>query len=299
MGIDIRHISTATSEIVDYIDKKRKGLIKELKTRWFKINRNMPIEWHCLYTIAGISGSGKSSFANELETSLFDFNPKEDFAVLSFNYEMMSSRQVGRKLSFKTNKTVTELYSKNEEYLKDEDFEEIKRHAETIKKYNIFYVDTALTVEDMRETIVNAVQKLKKGLVVFIDHARLVRKNGSSEQEMLSDLIAMCMDLKKKYKITFIVLSQLNREIEKAERVQNPQGHYPLRSDLFGSDAIFQGSDYVAVVHRPELLGIQVYGQDKLPVQDMVYIHLIKARDGEPRIMRFKNVLKYNRLDEI
>ncbi len=120
---EIKHISKATDEIISYIDKKRKGEIRELRTRWAKINKNMPIEWNSLYTIAGISGSGKSSFANELETSLFDYNRDEDFAVLSFNYEMLSSRQVGRKLSFKTSKTVSELYSKDSQNLNDEAFD--------------------------------------------------------------------------------------------------------------------------------------------------------------------------------
>lgn len=52
----VKHISKSVQEILEYIDKKRKGEIKELRTRWKKVDRNMPIEWHSLYTIAGISG---------------------------------------------------------------------------------------------------------------------------------------------------------------------------------------------------------------------------------------------------
>jgi len=164
---EIKHISKATNEILEYIDKKRKGEIKELRTRWSKINKNMPIEWHCLYTIAGISGSGKSSFANELETSLFDFNRDEDFAVLSFNYEMLSSRQVGRKLSFKTNKTVSELYSKDSNYLSDEDFEAVKTHASRIQNYEIYYKESPCTVDEMHSIILKAYETIGKPLIVF------------------------------------------------------------------------------------------------------------------------------------
>ena len=35
--------------------------------------------------------------------------------------------------------------------------------------------------------------------------------------------------------------------------------HFPLRSDLAASDAIFQASDYVIALSRPELLNIQSY----------------------------------------
>ena len=46
------------------------------------------IEPNTIYSIGGISGSGKSSFVNSLETDLFDLNKDIDFVVLSFNYEI-------------------------------------------------------------------------------------------------------------------------------------------------------------------------------------------------------------------
>lgn len=295
---NLKTIAEAADEIIKYIDDKRSGKIKDLKTRWKKLNKSLPIEWHTLYTIAGISGSGKSSFANELETSLFDNNPDEDFAVLSFNYEMMSSRQVGRKISFFTQRTISELYSKNENILDDTAFKYAKEAAEHVKRYDITYVDTPYSVAEMRSIIVNYIEKIKKPLMIFIDHSRLVKRSGKSEAEMLTELTDMCIELKKKYKCSFFVLSQLNREIEKPERTQNPQGHFPQRGDLFGSDSVYQGSDYVIIIHRPELLGIPAYGMTREPTKDAVFIHILKNRDGDTKVLRFINVLKYNRLDE-
>jgi len=295
----VKHISEAADEIIEYIKGKRDGTIRELKTRWDKINKNAPVEWNSLYIIAGVSGSGKSSFANELETSLFDFNPQEDFCVLSFNYEMTAARQVGRKLSFKTLQTVSELYSKNDNTLSEDGYNRAIAAANSVKKYNIYYQDQPATVAEMRDLIVQMYKKVNKPMVIFIDHARLVKKSGKNEQEMMIELTQMCIELKKELKITIFILSQLNREIEKAERIQNPQGHFPMRSDLFASDALYQGADVVMVIHRPELFSIQRYGIEALPVEDMVYIHVLKNRDGEPKILSFKNVLKFNRLDEL
>ncbi len=95
-----RHIKGPTQEIVNYINERRQGGTKSLKTRWKKFNDQCMggIEPNAIYTVAGISGSGKSSFVNSLETDLFDLNPDEDFVVLSFNFEMLASKQVGRKL---------------------------------------------------------------------------------------------------------------------------------------------------------------------------------------------------------
>ena len=85
-----KHISKATDEIVAYIDDRRRGIVNSLKTKWAKFNKLCMggIEPNTIYTIAGISGSGKSSFANSLENDLFDLNRRKDFIVLSFNFEI-------------------------------------------------------------------------------------------------------------------------------------------------------------------------------------------------------------------
>ena len=108
-----RHIEEPTKEILQYMDQRRKGTISSLKTRWKKFNDQCMggIEPNTIYTIAGISGSGKSSFINSLETDLFDLNNKDEFIVLNFNFEMLSSKQIGRKLSYRLHKTTQELYS--------------------------------------------------------------------------------------------------------------------------------------------------------------------------------------------
>ena len=60
--LPVKHISEATTEIVEYITHRRSGIVKSLKTRWSKFNRQCMggIEPNTIYTIAGISGSGKN-----------------------------------------------------------------------------------------------------------------------------------------------------------------------------------------------------------------------------------------------
>ena len=95
------HISKSADTIVNYIDKRRKNEIRSLATPWRKFNEICMggIEWNTITTIAGMSGSGKTAIQGQLETGLKHLNPKEDFAILSFGFEMLSSRMVGRKLS--------------------------------------------------------------------------------------------------------------------------------------------------------------------------------------------------------
>jgi replicative DNA helicase len=304
---ELKHISKAAEEIVTYIDNRRKGIVTSLRTKWTKFNNACMggIEPNVIMTIAGISGSGKSSFANSLETDLVDLNRDQDIIVLSFNYEMLSSKQVGRKLSSKLAKTTSELYSANydSEPISDDFFDKIKEEAERIKHYPIYYIDCPGTVDEIRDIIKKFQLSPKtkdKWLIVLLDHTLLTRGKGSeSERETLSNLQKLFMEVKKNGRTTIIQLSQMNRDIESSERILNPNMHFPMRRDLFGSDALFQASDYVIVLHRPELLGIKSYSPNNWPVQNKIYMHFLKVREGEPKILRFINNLKFNRIDEI
>jgi replicative DNA helicase len=299
-----KNISNSADEIVYYIDGRRTTRIRSLKTKWDKFNRLCMggIEPNVIYTVCGISGSGKSSFVNSLEVDIYEENKNIDFVILNFSFEMTSSRQVGRKLSYKLGKTTSELYSGSGEYLNEEDFKEVKKYSEEIKKHPIYYVDIPGNVQQIRNTIIHFMKNegKNKWVIIILDHTLLTKgKTGESERETLAKLQYMFMELKKYGKNTIIQLSQLNRDIESVDRIANHSMHYPMRKDLFGGDSIFQTSDYVLVIHRPETLGIESYGLHHLPTEDMVYLHFLKNREGKLGILTFKNDLKYNKLIEV
>ena len=241
-SMEYTHIRQASDEALDYIERRRQGLEKSLETRWDKFNKvtMSGLDWNTIVTIGGMSGSGKSAIANELETSLFDRNPNENFVM--------------------------------------------KFHTEQIKKHG----------DDF-------------GVVIFLDHTLLTKgRQRESERELLSRLYKMFMFVKKKIKCIFVALSQLNREIESADRLSNPMLHYPMKKDIFGSDAVFHGSDYVMISHKPYMLNMQTYGPNNLPIvnplnskQAMIYWHLIKNRDGESGVvLSMTDNLQYSRVDE-
>lgn len=299
--LPFKSISEVADESLEYIRKRKDKTIVPLKTRWNKFNKVCcgGIEPNMIITIAGGSGSGKSAFANTLETDLIDLNPDQEIVILSFSYEMLSYRQVGRKLSNKLRKTTAELYS-SDQSLSNTEFNKIEEVADKIKKYPIYYIDTPSTVENMEKTIDYFHENIAKGkwLIVILDHALLVEGQGESERGTIVDLQKMFIRKKKLSNTSIIQISQMNRNIEQLDRINNPSMHYPMRSDLAASDAIFQASDYVTALSRPELLNITAYGIDRLPVKDKVYLHFLKVRDGEPFILEFENELKYGNLVE-
>lgn len=301
--LSFRHISTATNEAVEYIRKRKNHEIQSLRTRWNKFNKSCMggIEPNTIYTIVGISGSGKSSFVNTLETDLIDLNSNQDVIVLNFSFEMLSSRQVGRKISSKLRQTTAELYSANNE-LTDDLLDRVEQTSQQIKSYPIYYVDIPGTVEDIASTI-NYFYETKakdKKFVIILDHTLLVEgQNRESALQVISELQKLFIKVKKLPNTTIIQLSQMNRNIENPERINNPSMHYPMRSDISSADTIFHASDYVICIHRPELLNIQQYGPNRLLVKNKVYLHILKNRDaGECTILEFDNDLKYNNLIE-
>ena len=299
----IRPISVVAQEAVNYIAGRREHNITSLKTRWTKFNKQCMggIEPNTVYTIAGISGSGKSSMANLIQTDIIDLNPNEDIIVLTFSLEMVGFRQVGRTLSNKLRRTTSTLYS-SETDLDESTFKDVINVSNQLKKYPIYFVDNPSTPTQVNNIIRWFYDKYVKGtnkhFVIIYDHALLTKQEGSTI-ETISELERVFIQAKKLPLTSVIQLAQMNRNIEQPERINNPLSHYPMRSDLSSSDSIFQASDYVIVIHRPEILNIQEYGPNHLPVNNKVYLHMLKNRDaGKPCILEFENDLMYNNLIE-
>ena len=299
----VRPMSKVAQEAIDYIAGRRDHTIVSLKTRWNKFNKQCMggIEPNTVMTIAGISGSGKSSVANSIQTDIIDLNPNEDIIILTFSLEMVGFRQVGRTLSSKLRKTTSTLYS-SETSLDDDTFRKVINVSNQLKEYPIYFVDSPTTPMQVQEIIDNFYNKYVKGtkkhFIIIYDHALLTKQIGSVI-DTISELERVFIQAKK-YPLTSIIqLTQMNRNIENSERINNPLAQYPMRSDLSSADAVFQGSDYVLVIHRPEILGIEQYGPNHLPTTNKVYMHILKNRDaGKPCILEFENDLMYNNLIE-
>lgn len=256
-----------------------------------------------------MSGSGKSITLEELKRDLIDCNKEECFEILSFEFEMLAIDQIARNLSGKINKSVMEIYSANKEYLPDSSYEEVVRKASSIRNYPIYYVDNLGTVPEIKSTILEFIHErdlknLKKGLIITIDHLLLTKGlTGQKEKDIVDSLMHMCVELKKRLsaeglRVMFILLSQLNREIETQERVMNPLFHYPTKNDIFAASSVYYSSDVVLILHKPAIIeGIgQFYGPPRqnypkgLPVfteekKALIYWHIIKSRFGLNQIL--------------
>ena len=307
----IRPMGSAASRAIGYIRDRHAGKITSLKTDLKKLNESLldGIEWNRILTIGAMSGSGKSVLCEQIKQSALR-ESNIPFECLSFEFEMPAQDQMIRAFSSRLNMSVQEMLL-NKELSKEKWFyEELNKITNEISSKPFFYNEEIGTPEEIVTACKEFAEKrqLKEkglGFLVTIDHVLLTKnKEGEDERRIIASLVRSLIDLKKYFvaegiPVIFIMLSQLNRNIETPERVLNPDLHFPTRNDLFGSSDIFMGSDYVLIIHRPVILKLREYGPNSWPVVDeatgrsILYMHLIKQRFGDPVIFKclddFKN----------
>ena len=300
--VKIKSIDEAVDEAIESLKEENKA--HYYKTGIEKLDRALGggVEQNLLVTIGGISGSGKSAIANIIETNIAE--NYENVVVLNFSFEMTAKSQVFRKLSSKmlcnTSQLREQLAHSQNALGNVSDARITVSPIEEIRNKQVFYVEEAINVKQLCDIVSEFQRKCfeeKKWLVVFVDHALLIDGKSSDERTNVADLEKALIRLKKVGRTTIFQLMQLNRNIESAERRSNRLLHYPTRSDLSTADAVYQASDQVWVIHRPELLNIKSYGPHEIDSEKKVFLHIIKFREGEQKILMFENHLDINRME--
>jgi hypothetical protein len=112
----------------------------------------------------------------------------------------------------------------------------------------------------------------------------LIKKRLDEKEKIatLYNTTEMLMKLKNKIPIIVIMITQLNRSIDEASRkTAGTIANYPTSGDIFGGDALMQGSDLVIALSRPAKADVKVYGPYAYQVEDEdVFMHLLKIRNG-------------------
>lgn len=299
-------------ESLMYMKGRQEGTIKSLLTPWEKFNDagTAGIEWNTITIIAARPAGGKTVLESQIVREAHDLNPGEDFRILRFQLEMLARTSAIREYSSFTNRSYKYLCSA-EGTLTDEDLIACKEYASKVVKYPIDIVDDPVTVGEFVETVEQYMElhmlkdsngramldpmgrrQYSKTLVSF-DHSILLKKSQHErdKMEVLYNFGEALTKLKKKYPIAFLILSQLNRDVEKPERCEDGKyGNYPNNSDIFGSDALLQHADMVIAIDRPALRNIKLYGPQRFIIQDdkTLVLHFLKCRNGDPRKSFFR-----------
>lgn len=286
------------SESIDYLTRRSNGSLKSLKTQWPSFNSIglNGIEWQSLYVIAARPGVGKTLIAASITRELQVLNKEQNFAVLHFQFEMLGRNMAMRELSSAANMNIRYMQSAQDDGLPPlslADLKKLESYASRQHEREEYIIDKALSVSQMEDVIMNFYNDVRKPVVITLDHTLLVKQGASetSRQQTLQNLATMMTEMKNKLPVTFLILTQLNRDIDDAER-QKPGmlSNYPTEADVFGSDYLLQCADVMIAYNRPAKYNLALYGPQRYEITDkyLLAMHVLKNRFGEPSIQWYK-----------
>lgn len=280
---------------------RRSGELKSLKSSWPKFNDAFcdGLEWRTITVVGARPGTGKTLFMEQLISDIIAENQDHTFRVLKFQFEMLDETNGIRKLSLNTGSDYNTLMSKGEPVDKDLYMRCVQYYDDSARNDVIDVVYDPCTVDEMCATIHYYMEAHKDqegnytNTLVTIDHSALF-KVGKGQKDKFETLYALgeaMTYMKKHYPVAFLILSQLNRNIDNPERSKDGDyGNYVLDSDLFGADALLQHADVVLGINKPAIRKIRFYGPEKFIIsdEDTLAFHFLKSRNGTTRLSFFK-----------
>lgn len=275
-----------------YINKRRNGEIKSLLTPWPSLNEAgvNGLEWGSMLTIGARPGAGKTMIVSQMLREARRLNPDQKFNILEFQFEMGDEQYAARQFAGEMAQDYGVILSTKRQ-LDNFTLDNINKYVEHCKEMEFYglireVISESLTHTDMEEAIQEAyLEGGSKPMIVTIDHSWLIKKRLDEREKIatLYNTTEMLMKLKNKIPIIVIMITQLNRSIDEATRkTPGTVGNYPTSGDIFGGDALMQGSDLVIALSRPSKADIKVYGPYAYQVEDEdVFMHLLKIRNGD------------------
>lgn len=325
--LPIKSISDAVEDAKALIEVERSGNVNGLVTRWSGINRAKFKYWRFrnVTLIAGGSGSGKSAILNMIED---DFtNPElngvwqKHIMVLAFKFEMDAADEILRNLSGKAKKSYAYLLSSQIDTkasttpdhegkvkdvynrISDSEYQDLVVKLDALKSKPIKYIENSGNINQIWATCAAFKEKHPdKKLIVTLDHSLLTDKLSEKDDlELMSHIGKLAIRLKKTFDALVIYLGQLNGEIEKSIRRDNPNLHYPMKTDIHCGNQVFWACDDVLVFHRPELLHIDKYGTKPFPMATRGLVHCawLKSRKNTSGSIWFRERFNEGNMDQI
>jgi len=284
------------SEILEkglaYVKDRMEGKVKSFKTPWATLNDSglNGVDWGSMITIGARPGSGKTMLVNQILYESKTNNLGQDFNILEFQFEMRPETSAGRAFAVAAALDYNQVLSSYKQ-LDKFSFELMKKLVQETKEleeqgvYRI-QINKPLSAKEIEKAIYIYYEKLgNKPLIVTIDHSWLIKK-GVDEKEKIQTLYnatECLMNLKNNIPVIIFMITQLNRNIDDAIRkVPGSIVNYPTSTDIFGGDALMQGSDMVLVINRPEPNGVAIYGnKGYIMEKNTIALHIIKNRHSK------------------
>lgn len=219
-----------------------------------------------MIVIAARPSMGKTSLAmNIAEHAAIS----QKLPVGVFSLEMTNEALVMRMLCSRARVNIRKM---KDGILHERDFPKLTTAGGQIANAPLYIDDSSgLSIMQLRAKARRMHQQY--GIKLFvIDYLQLLNstnRRAENRQQEIADISSGCKALAKELDVPVIVLSQLNREVEK------DKGRKPRMSDLRESGAIEQDADLIGLLYKPN---DEEPDQDEKPVP--VNLYIAKQRNG-------------------
>ena len=222
----------------------RKGTLTGVGTGFADLDRMTDgLHQSEMIVIAARPSMGKTSLAMNIVEHVA---MEEKLPVGVFSLEMSAESLVLRMMCSLAR---VNLRSIREGFMSESDFPKLLNAAGKLSSSKLYIDDTAaLSILQLRARARRLAQQ--HGIKLFvIDYLQLLHSTGrrsqDNRQQEIADISSGIKALAKELKVPVIVLSQLNRELEK------DKSRKPRLSDLRESGAIEQDADLVGLLYKP------------------------------------------------
>ncbi|MDB6065267.1 MAG: helicase [Pedosphaera sp.] len=280
-------VKKAISTIEDY--HQRQGMLTGVGTGFADLDKmTSGLHGGEMIVVAARPSMGKTSLAMNIAEHVA---VEEKLPVGVFSLEMTSDSLVLRMLCSRSR---VNLRNVREGFLAERDFPKLTGAAGKLASAPLFIDDSSgLSILQLRAKARRMSQQF--GIKLFvIDYLQLLHstaRRAENRQQEIADISNGIKSLAKELDVPVIVLSQLNRELEK------DKDRKPRLSDLRESGAIEQDADVVALLYKPareeEDAGGGGEEQDAVPVNLLI----AKQRNGPTGDVHLTFLKSYTRFE--
>jgi len=271
-AVSYRELSLEAGERYEDLSK-RKGSITGIASGFYMLDYiTCGFQNTDLIILAGRPGMGKTALALNIAGNV----GKQDTPTAYFSLEMSKTQLFDRQIAGESGVNSQKFRSGRFE---PDDWEAINRAQGKVYTRPVFIDDSAaLHYMEIRRRAWGL--KKNHGIkLVIIDHLQLIRGDKASTRDReIGSITAGLKATAKELNIPIILLSQLNRELE---RRPNPHKR-PRMSDLRDSGNIEQDADIVAFLYRPG-----VY-EDEEEFGGHAELNVAKQRNGPTGMIKLR-----------
>ncbi len=270
---------------------KRQGMLTGISTGFRDLDKmTSGLHGGEMIVIAARPSMGKTSLAMNIAEHVA---LEEKLPVGVFSLEMTSESLVLRMLCSRSKVNMRNI---RDGFLAERDFPKLTGAAGKLATAPLYIDDSSgLSVLQFRAKARRMHQQF--GIKLFvIDYLQLLHstaRRAENRQQEIADISSGIKSLAKELNVPVIVLSQLNRELEK------DKNRKPRMSDLRESGAIEQDADLIGLLYRPNS-GDEEESGSAAPQEDSVAVNLLiaKQRNGPTGDVHLTFVKSFTRFDD-